>query len=101
MPVNKVINRKTHVDKVFDLSVPVFIDVLSDLGGVISHLIHHLSIRFGEPEIILEKIAVGVNVCHYDFLVHKIITLEKVSVAGIVVNDHLVNLMQPVGVTLA
>ncbi len=91
--------RQTSM-KALDRIEPELVDVLADLRGVIRHRVHHFAIGLREPDVVLEEIAVAVNVGHDDLLVDEMIALEQVRVARVIVDDHFVDLVQAVRVAL-
>ncbi len=67
---------------------------------MVGHLIHHLAIRVPEKGVVLEKIAMPVDMRHHQLLVHRMVATHQIGVARVVVDDHLVNLGKPVIVAL-
>ena len=98
--VDEIIERETYVDEVFNPLEPEPVDILPDFRGVIRHCVHHFAIRSGEPDIVLEEIAVTVNVGHDDLLIDEMIVLQQVRVARVIVDDHFVNLVKTVRIAL-
>ena len=60
--------------------------------------VNHLAVRVCEPDIVLEEVAVAVDVGHHELLGQNRVRLEQVRVAGVGVDDHLVDLLKAVGV---
>ena len=83
------------------VSWPVLFDVLADVRGVVRHLVHHFAVGLAEPEVVLEEIAVAVDVGDDQLLIDELVALLQVGVAGIVVDDHLVDAAQAVMMLLA
>jgi hypothetical protein len=54
-----------------------------------------------KPEIILEEIAVPIDMGHDDFLVDVIVALKQIGIARIIVDYHLVDLVQPICIAFA
>ena len=67
---------------------------------VVGHLVHHLAIGLREPEVVLEEIAVPVDMGHHQLLVEQCVGLHQIGVTRIVVDHHLIDLLQPVRVAL-
>ena len=86
--------------KALDGIEAVLVDVLPDLRGVIRHRVHHFAIGLREPDVVLEEIAVAVDVGHHDLLVDEMIALQQIRVARVIVDDHFVDLVQAVRVAL-
>ena len=78
----------------------VLFDILAHLRGVVRHRIHHFAICLREPDVVLEEIAVAVNVGHDDLLIDGKISFEQIRVTRIVIDHHLVDLVQSIGVAL-
>jgi hypothetical protein len=89
--IDEVFERKAAVNKGLHLIVPYVIDKSPNVGGMIGHLVEHLSIGLAEPVIVLEKIAVAINMGNHGLLIDKIISPEKVGVTRIIVDHHLVD----------
>ena len=67
---------------------------------MIRHDVHHFAVGLREPDVVLEEIAVAVDMRHDDLLIDNVIALQQVRVARVIINDHLVDLVQAVGVAL-
>ena len=67
---------------------------------MVRHSVDHLAVGVGEVSVVLEKITVGVYVTDDELLVDHLIAAQKVRVARVVVDDHFVDLVQPVAVAL-
>ena len=81
--------------KLLDRVVAVLLDVLADAGGVVGHLVHHFAVGLAEPEVVLEEVAVAVDVGDDELLVDQRVGFLQVGVAGVVVDDHLVDAPSP------
>ncbi len=99
--VDQVLERKADVQKLLHRVVPLLLNVLADVGGVVRHLVHHLAVGLAEPQVVLEEIAVPVDVRDHQLLVDNLVGLLKVGVTGVVVDDHLVDSAQAVVMALA
>ena len=98
--VDQVFQRQAGVDELLDLLVAETIDVLADPRGVIRHLIEHLPIRLAEPGVVLEEIAVPVDVSDDQLLIDQQVRVQQVRVARVSVDDHFVDALQAVHVRL-
>ena len=67
---------------------------------MIGHDVHHFAIRLREPDVVLEEVAVAVDVGHDDLLIDKMVVLEQVRIARVIIDDHFVDLVQAVCVAL-
>ena len=67
---------------------------------MVGHLVHHLAVGLAEPDVVLEEVVVAVDVGHDQLLVDQLVAPQQVGVAGVVVDDHLVDLLEPVAVAL-
>ena len=67
---------------------------------MVGHLVHHLAIGVREVGVVLEEIAVAVDMGHDQLLVERVVAAHQVGVTGVVVDHHLVDLGQPVVVAL-
>ena len=74
--------------------------VPADAGPVVGHLVHHLAAGVGEVGVVLEEVAVPVDVGHHQLLIDGVIAPHQVGVARVVVDHHLVDFRQPVVVAL-
>jgi hypothetical protein len=63
---------------------------------VVGHLVDHLAVGAAKPEVVAEEVAVAKDVRHHDLLVDELVALEQVGVAGVGVDDHLVDLREAV-----
>ena len=77
-------------------STPTSVHVPADAVAVVRHLVHHLAVGVGEPIVVLEEVAVPVDVGHHQLLVDQPVAPHQVGVARVVVDHHLVDLLQPV-----
>ena len=101
MDVDQVLDAQASIDELLDLFDADFIHVAADAIAVVGHLIHHLAAGLAEPIVVLEEVAVAVDVGHHQLLIDEVVALHQVGVARIVVDHHLVDLLQAVMVTLA
>jgi hypothetical protein len=67
---------------------------------MVGHLVNHFPVGVGEIEIILEEVTMGIYVSHHELLIHEIVTLKKIGITGVIIDDHFINLGQPIGVAL-
>ena len=101
MDIDQVFDAQTGVDEVFDLFDADFVHVAADAIAMVGHLVHHLAIGLAEPVVVLEEIAVAVDVGHHQLLIDQPVAPHQIGVARVVVDHHLVDLLQPVVVALA
>ncbi len=94
--IDEMFEGKADIEKLFDAFETDAFDVLADVRGVVGHAVHHFAIGFGEPEIVFEEVAVGVDVGHDEFLIHDGVGALEVGVAGVVVDDHFVDAAEAV-----
>ena len=99
--VDQVLDGQTGVDEAFDRLQAVALLVATDAGGVVGHLVDHLPVGVREVHVVLEEVGVAVDVGHDQLLVQHRVALEQVGVGRIVVDHHLVDLVQAVLVALA
>ena len=99
--VDQVLQAQAGVDELLDLLDADFVHVPPDAIAVVGHLVHHLAAGLAEPEIVLEEVAVAVDVGHHQLLVDQAVVRHQVGVARVVVDHHLVDLLQTVVITLA
>ena len=83
-----------------DLVLAVLLGIMADAHAVIGHVVHHLAAGVREVGVVLEEIAMAVDVGHHQLLIDGVIAAHQVGVARIVVDDHLVDLRQAVLVAL-
>ena len=100
MMIDEVVDRQADIDETFDGVQAVLVDVFPHLRGVVRHGVHHFAIRLREPDVVLEEVAMPVNVGHHDFLIDQMIALEQVGVARVIVDDHFIDFVQAVRVAL-
>ena len=100
MVIDQIVQAKTKINEAFDSFQSVFVDVLPDLGCVIRHDVHHFAVGLREPNVVLEEITMAVNMRHDELLIDQVVALQQIRVARVIINDHLVNLLQAVGVAL-
>ncbi len=98
--IDQVFEGKTAVDERLHRLGAVAVRVPLDAGGVVGHLVHHLPAGVGEIEVVLEEIAVAEDMGHDQLLIDEVVAFEQVGVARVVVDHHLVDFGQPVGVAL-
>ena len=80
------------------LAVPFHVG--ADPVAVVGGLVHHLAVGVGEVMVVLEEVVMSVNVGHHELLIDPLIAAQQVGVAGVVVDDHLVDFLEPVAITL-
>jgi hypothetical protein len=100
MDVDHVVEREALVEEGLDALHAVALHQPPDGGAVVRHAVHHLAVGVLEPGVVLEEVAVPVDVRHDQLLVDQRVRLHQVGVAGIVVDHQLVDLLQPVRVAL-
>ena len=98
MDVDQVFDAEAGVDEIFDLFDAEAVHVAADAIAVVGHLVHHFAIGLAEPIVVLEEIAMAVDMGHDQFLVGGVVGAHQVGVAGIVVDHQLVDFLQAVGV---
>ena len=67
---------------------------------MVGHLVHHLAVGLAEPDVVLEEVVVAVDVGHHELLVDHLVAAQQIGVARVVIDDHLVDLLQPVAIAL-
>ena len=77
MMIDQIVDGQTNVDEAFHGIQPVLVDVFPDLGGVIRHRVHHFAIGLREPDVVLEEIAVAVDMRHDDLLIDEMVALSR------------------------
>ena len=98
--IDQVLQREAPVDERLHRLDTHLVDDAAKPGGVVRHLVHHLPVGVLERVVVLEEVDVAVDVGHHQLLVHVHVGLEQVRVRGIVVDHHLVDLREPVLVSL-
>jgi hypothetical protein len=98
--VDQVVEAQDRVDERLDALDAIAIHVLARLRRVVRHDVHHLSGRLAEPKVVLEEVAVAVDVRHDELLLGQRVAAHQVRVAGVVVDHELVDLREAVGVAL-
>ena len=98
--IDQIFQRQAGVDELLHFVVAKAINVTIDPRGVVGHFIEHAAIGVGEPGIVLEEIAMGVNVRDDQLLVGEFIRPQQVGVTGIGVDNHLVDLLQTIRIAL-
>ena len=83
-----------------DLVDALALDVAADAHGVVRHAVDHAAVGAREIEVVLEEVAVPVDVGHDHLLVDRRVALEQIGVTGVVVDDHFVDLREAVLVAL-
>ena len=68
--------------------------------GVVRHAVDHPAVGLREEVVVLEEVHVPQHVGDDHLLVDQRIAFQQVGVGGVVVDDHLVDLRQPVDVAL-
>ena len=76
------------------------IRVPTDARGVVRHRVDHLPVGLAEVIVVLEEVAMPVDVGHHELLIDELIALEQIGVTGVGVDHELVDLRQPVGIAL-
>ncbi len=98
--VDQVFNAEANVHPALDGILPMRLGMPADTRGVVGHGVHHPAVGLAEPQVVLEEVRVPVNVGDDKLLIDKRIALLQVGVAGVVVDDHLINPAKPVMVLL-
>jgi hypothetical protein len=101
MRIDQILERQTSVDELFHPVQAMALDVAANPGGVVGHLVHHPPVGARKPIVVLEEIAMAVDVGHHRFLIDRGVVFQQIGVARVVVDDHFVDAPQPVGVLLA
>jgi hypothetical protein len=91
MGIHQVLQGQAAVDESLHRLTPVAIRIPLDPGGVVGHLIDHLPVGGGKIEVVLEKIAMGINMGHHQLLVDQVVAFQEVGITGIVVDHHLID----------
>ena len=99
--VHEVLEGERVVEEPLHLLLPVAVGVPPDARPVVRHLVDHLAVGRPEPEVVLEEVGVAVHVGDDDLLVRERVRAHEVGVAGVVVDDELVDLLEAVLVALA
>ena len=68
--------------------------------SVIRDRIDHLSIGVREPAIVLEEVAMPVDVRHHELLIHEWIATHQIGITRIIIDHEFVDLCQSVGILL-
>ena len=100
MNVDQILDREARVDEELHRFVALAVHLRSDPVPVVGHQVEHLPFGMAEPGAVLEEVAVAVDVRHHELLVHDRVALEEIGVAGVVVDHHLVDLLQTIRVAL-
>ena len=80
--------------KLLNRFLSMFVCVATGTHGVVRNLIRHFSICVGKPEVVLEKFYMTIHVGNHKFLICDVISIHSVCIGWIVVNHHLLNLLQ-------
>ena len=99
--VDQILEAEGPVQEALDRLLSVAVHEPADLGGVVRHPVDHLPVGLAEPHVVLEEVAVAVDVGDDQLVLHQAVRAEQVGVAGVVVDDEFVDLLQPVPVALA
>ena len=98
--VDEVLHAQAGIDEALHLAHAVAIDVAPHPRCMVRHLVEHLAIGGREPGVVGEEVDVAEDVGHDQLLVHVGVVVEQVGVRGAGVDDHFVDLLQPVLVPL-
>ena len=94
--VDQILDGKARVHEPLDvLDAPALL-VAPHACRVVRHRVDHLPVRVREVHVVDEEIGVAVHVGHHQLLIDEGVSLEQVGVGGIVVDHHLVDLVEPV-----
>jgi hypothetical protein len=99
--IDQVFQAQADIQPALDGVVAVLLDVLADVRRVVGHLVHHFAIGLAEPQVVLEKIAMPVDVRDHQFLIDERVRFLQIGIAGVVIDDHLIDSAQPIMVPLA
>ena len=69
--IDQMLDAQTNIQPLLHRAMPVFFDVLANVGGMVGHLIHHFAIGGTEPEIIFEKVGMAIHVGDNQLLIHQ------------------------------
>ena len=69
MDVDLVLQAQAGVDELLDLLDADLVHVPPHAIAVVGHLVHHLAAGLAEPEVVLEEVAMAVNVGHHQLLI--------------------------------
>ena len=78
----------------------VFLDVAAGARAVIGHLVDHPAVGLREPDVVLEKIAMRVDVRDDELVIGHAVAAEEIRIAWVGVDYHLVDLVESVGIAL-
>ena len=98
--VDQPLDRERGVQEVLDGLLAVALQVAAHPGPVVRHLVDHVPVGLAEPHVVLEEVAVAVDVGDDHLLVHERVRPHQVGVTRVVVDDEFVDLRQPVRVAL-
>ena len=100
MNVDQVLNRKANINEVLHFFDTESIHVTTNSVSMISHFIEHVPIGLAEPMIVFEEITVAVDVSHYEFVIRHAIAGEQIGIAWIIIDHHLVDLLESIRIPL-
>ena len=100
MHVDQVLERQAAIDEALDSVLAIPLHVRPDPVAVVGRLVHHLAAGLAEPDVVLEEVVVAVDVGHHELLIDPLVAAQQVGVAGVVVDHHLVDLLEPVAIAL-
>ena len=92
----EVLEAEARIEELLDHVVAFALDVPADLRE--AWLASSSTIRRfvgREPEVVLEEVAVGVDMRHHELLVDHRVAAQQVRVARVVVDHELVDLAEP------
>ena len=98
--VDQIFQREAGIDEFFNRFVSMPIDVPIDACRVVRHLIEHATIGRREPGVVLEEVAMPVNVSDHQLLIADVVRIQQVRVTRIRIDHHFVDLLQTVRITL-
>ena len=76
MRVDQVLQRQAGVDELLHLVMPVPLNMTANPRAVVGHAVHHLAVGFAEPDIVLEEIAVAVDVSDDRLLIDRAVVQQ-------------------------
>ena len=91
MRIDKVLEGEEGVKQNLHAVVAMPFNVTADPRAMIGHLVDHPAVRLAEPDVVLEEVAVGVDVGDHRLVVDRHVVVQEVGVAGVVVDDHFIN----------
>ena len=99
--VDQIIDRHAAIHEGFHFVFAELFDILTNARAMIRHLVHHLATGVREISVILEKIAMTVNVCHHQFLIDGVVAAHQIGVTRVIIDDHLIYFRQTVIISFA